>query len=305
MCKNENITLIRLKENNRKYSEDIRTQLIKNAEIINNVCDKNFKIDDIINVKDSEINNFINDEIVDGNGIIEIISKYTNYHDFKINEVNLYNKLIKRGLIEKFTSHLIRDRISWNEELAKIEIEKYYNLSDLLEKSRNCYNYIMSNNLEHLLKDLSKKYNTYTISDLENEISKYVYLKDFREQSRKYYLYVKNNKLYDYIKDLKRTSNRKPKISIPELISEIEKYEFLIDFKNNSLKYYSFVLKHNLSYLIKNLKRNKSLYTISEIKQEIDKYEYLKDFREQSNSYYRYIQYHKLADMIEYSRKLK
>jgi len=305
MCKNENITLIRLKENNRKYSADIKNQLIENIKIINNVCNKKFKEEDIISIEDNDINDFINDEIVDDNLIIETISKYTNYNDFRKNEINLYNKLIKRGVIEKFTSHLIKDRISWSEEIAISEISKYTNLSDLIEKSPNCYNYVMSNNFKYLLKDLIKKHNTYTDSDLENEISKYEYLKDFREKSIKHYGHIMKNKMNYLIENLKRTPNSKPKISIPELISEIEKYEFLIDFKRKSFKYYSFVKKHKLHDLIKNLKRNKSLYTISEIKEEIDKYEYLKDFREQSNSYYRYIQRHKLIDIIEYSRKLK
>jgi very-short-patch-repair endonuclease len=305
MCKNENITLIRLKENNRRYSEDIKNQLIENIDVINNFCNKNFKEEDIMNVDENDINDFINDEIVDDNSIIEIISKYTNYHDFKINEVSLYNKLRHRKILEKFTSHLIKDRVFLTEEFVKNEISKYDNLSDFIEKSNPSYNYIKRNSLEHLLSGLTKKYNTYTVSDLKNEISKYTYLKDFRENCRLSYEHIIKNNLNYLIKDLKRTPHSKPKISISELISEIEKYEYLVDFRNNSFKYYSFVKKHNLSDLIIDLKRNKPLYTISEIKNEIDKYEYLKDFREQSNGYYRYIQYHKLTDMIEYSRKLK
>jgi very-short-patch-repair endonuclease len=305
LCKNNSITLIRLKENNRKYIEDIKNQLINNIKIINATCNTNFKNIDIINIDDNYINDFINDEIVDDEKIIEIVSKYTNYHDFKINETSLYSKLIRTKLLDKFTSHLKRDKIFWTEELAIIEIKKYDNLSDFINKSFNCYLYIKKNKLSNLLKDLKTKCHHYTILELEEEIKKYEYLKDFREQSKNYYGYIKKNKLNYLINDLKRTVNRKPDFFISDIISEIKKYDFLIDFKKKSFKHYCFVIKHHLYYLTKNLKRNKTLYSISEIKYEIDKYVYLKDFREQSNSYYRYIQRYKLTDILEYSKKLK
>ena len=299
LCKNNSITLIRLKENNRKYIEDIKNQLINNIKIINATCNTNFKNIDIINIDDNYINDFINDEIVDDEKIIEIVSKYTNYHDFKINETSLYSKLIRTKLLDKFTSHLKRDKIFWTEELAIIEIKKYDNLSDFINKSFNCYLYIKKNKLSNLLKDLKTKCHHYTILELEEEIKKYEYLKDFREQSKNYYGYINKNKLHYLINDLKITVNRKPDFFISDIISEIKKYDFLIDFKKKSFKHYCFVIKHHLYYLTKNLKRNKTLYSISEIKYEIDKYFYLKDFREQSNRYYRYIKRYKLTDILE------
>ena len=304
LCKSENITLIRLKENNRKYIQDIKSQLIENLEVINKICDENFNNNDIMNIDDLDINEFVNSEIIDEKKIIGIISKYDNYHDFKINELSLYQKLIKRGLIYKYTSELKRDFTYWNEKKILNEIKKYESLKELIKKSPNCYNYIMKNKLYHFVENLDKNLKLSEF-DIVEEIKKYEYLKDFREKSPNYYGYILKYKLHYLIKGLKVTKNRKPDFSISEIKSEIEKYEFLKDFEKNSSKHFRFVKRHHLHDLTKDLKRNKPLYSISEIKSEIDKYEYLKDFREKSNSHYRHIQYHKLTDLIEYSKKLK
>lgn len=204
LCKHKNITLIRLKENNRKYEIDIKSQLIENLFIINNVCNKNFNKRDIENIPSDYINNFINDNIIDENEIIKIINKYDNYHDFITNEIKLYQKLIKLGILNKYTSNLKRDNVFWNKELAIAEIKKYDNISDFIKKSNACYQYIKKNNLSELLNDLKYKYSYLNISDVKKEIDKYKYLKDFREKSPKHYYFIKRFKLYNLTKDLKR-----------------------------------------------------------------------------------------------------
>ena len=204
MCKKKNITLIRLIENNRKYELDIKQQLIENLGIINYRCNKGFTEFDITNISSEYINNFVNDQIIDEKEIIKIISKYTNYHDFKTNEVSLYQKLINRGLIDKYTSELKRDIIFWSKEKAIEEINKYDNLGDFIKKSNRCYLYIKKNNLSNLLVNLTKKYRTYTELDIIEESKKYTLLKDFREKSPKHYIHVKHHKLYNLLKDLKK-----------------------------------------------------------------------------------------------------
>jgi len=304
LCERNNITLIRLKENNRKYIDDVKNQLIENIKIINNVCNKNISEKDILDIDNNYINDFVNSKIVDEEEIIKIISKYDNYHEFKITENLLYQKLYKRKILEKYTSFLKRDRNKWNEEKILAEINKYDNLSDFIEKSFGCYLYVKRNNLSYLIDNLDRKYEIITESGLIEEIKKYEYLKDFREKSTNYYSYIKKHKLYNLIENLKRTKNKNPHFSISEIILEIEKYEFLIDFKKKSLKHYKFVMRHHLYDLIKDLKRNKPLYSIQELKSEIEKYDYLCDFRTNSNSQYRYIQRYSI-DLKEYLTKLK
>jgi very-short-patch-repair endonuclease len=203
ICKNKNITLIRLTENNRNYIQDIKKQLIKNIKIINNICNKNFNVNYIINIDDKYINEFINSKIIDEKEIINIISKYDNYHDFKINEFSLYQKLINRGLIDKYTSKLKRNKIYWTEEKVIEEIKKYNKLGEFIKNSKGCYLYIKKNNLNHLIKNLHRT-SKFSISDIKSEMEKYDNLKDFREKSPKHYSYVKKNKLYNLIEKLKR-----------------------------------------------------------------------------------------------------
>ena len=102
LCKKKNIILIRLIENNRKYELDIKQQLINNLEIINSRCNKNFTEYDITNISSEYINNFVNDKIIDEKEIINIISKYDNYHDFKINEVSLKKTRGKKTFVYYF-----------------------------------------------------------------------------------------------------------------------------------------------------------------------------------------------------------
>lgn len=303
LCESNNITLIRLKENSRKYIFDVKNQLIENLKIINSTCNKNISEEDILNIEDKYINDFVNDEIIDEDKIIKIISKYDNYFDFRTKEISLYQKLIKRGLIKKYTEKLKRNIQEWNEEKILTEINKYDNLGDFIEKSNSCYLYIKRYNLFQLTKNL-KRTSKFSIVDVQNEINKYEFLKDFREKSSKYYSYVKKNKLHYLIENLKRTKNKKPHFSIDDIVLEIEKYEFLKDFKEKSLKHYKFVMRHHLYDLIKDLKRNKPLYSNQELKDEIEKYEYLCDFRVKSNSQYRFIQRYNI-NLNEYLSKLK
>jgi len=207
LCKSKNVTLIRLKENNRKYIQDIKNQLIESLEIINERCNalipKNLIKNDILNIDDNYINDFVNSEIIDEEKIIKIVNNYTNYHNFKINELSLYQKLISRGLIDKYTSELKRNTVYWNEEKILNEIKKYNNLGEFIKNSNGCYLHIMKNNLSHLIKDLYRT-SKFSISDIISEIEKYEFLKDFREKSSKHYSYVKKNKLHNLTKKLKR-----------------------------------------------------------------------------------------------------
>lgn len=204
ICLENNIILIRLIENSRDYIKDIKNQLINNIDMINKICNRNIITEDIFNIDDDLIYNFVNSKIDDEKIFIDIISKYENYCDFRKNEIHLYQKLLNRGLLEKYTKNLKRNIIYWTEELIIKEINKYEYLSDFIENSFGCYIYIKRNKLDNLIKILKRKKRIHNIDDVKKEITKYTTLSDFREKSSNYYIYIKKHKLYDLIKHLKR-----------------------------------------------------------------------------------------------------
>lgn len=156
LCKDKNIKLIRIVENNRNYVTDIKNQLIYNLPNINKYINKTITINDIINIKEHDINNYVNKNILDDKTIISTISKYNNYHDFITNERFLYEKLRRNKCIEKYTSHLKKTKIFWTEALIIIEVGKYKRLCDFIKKSYGCYLHINKNKLNHYLKFLTR-----------------------------------------------------------------------------------------------------------------------------------------------------
>lgn len=304
MCENKKITLIRLIENNRKYEQDIKEQLIKNLNLINKTCNKNFSKDIIEKINSEYINSYVSYKISDEQEIKNIIRKYENFHDFRINEMSLYMKLLRRKILDKYTSHLKRNRITWTLELVNKEIEKYDNLGDFIKNSNPCYIHIKKNKLSYLLNNLKSKKLSYKIDEIEIIVKEYKYLKDFRTNFPKIYWYIEKNNLNYLIKDLIRTPHGKKRIfSMSDIEDEIKKYEYLIDFRNNSKQHYHFIKAHNLYYLIKDLKR-KPQFFINDIENEIKKYNFLKDFREKSPKYYKYIITHKLNYLMKELKKL-
>lgn len=204
LCKDKNILLIRIIENNRKYEDDIKNQLIEKLKVINKRCKTTISADDITNISSNAINLFVNDQILDTDNIKAIIDKYENYEDFKRNENSLYQKLIKRKVLNLYTKDLKRKRIYWTIEAIKKEINKYDKLNDFITNSYGCYLYITRNNLSYLTDGLKKSQLKLTIDDVKKEISKYEYLKDFRNNAPKHYNYVERKKLYFLITNLKR-----------------------------------------------------------------------------------------------------
>ena len=54
---------------------------------------------------------------------------------------------------------------------------------------------------------------------------------------------------------LNKLKRKRHSYSIEELKIEIEKYEYLLDFIKKSKRYYIYIHKHNLCYMLDNLKR--------------------------------------------------
>ena len=202
MCKEENILLVRISETSRNYITDIKTQLKSKIEIINKYAELSINENDIEIVNNIKINDFINSQILDKDDIEKVISKYTHYNDFKINESKLYRKLSNRKLVNKYLCNLDRDRIYWNDIKINDEINKYENLCDFIKNSHGCYIYCKRHNID--LSKLKRKNINLSIEIIKKESHNYDRLCDFKKDFPKYYAYIKRHKKWDIIKHLKR-----------------------------------------------------------------------------------------------------
>lgn len=154
ICKNKNILLLKIIENNRKYEIDIKEQFINYLHIINNITLKNITEQDVNNIDLSIVYN----DIYNYNDIEKICNKYTNYSTFIKNEPYIHNLLKRQKLIDKYTQHMVRNRVAWSEELIMIEISKYTHLDDFYINSFGCYSYISKNKqYKYLLNNLIRK----------------------------------------------------------------------------------------------------------------------------------------------------
>jgi very-short-patch-repair endonuclease len=154
ICNENNIKLLRIVENSRDYIQDIEEQLMKNINFINIYL--NEKINSI-NIDKKYIYKKVNDSIDDLESIKCVISKYIYYDDFRKNEINTYNKLLRRKILEELTSNLIKKRIVWTEQNIKNEVSKYKYLCDLIKNSPTCYNHIKKNKKDYFIKNLIRK----------------------------------------------------------------------------------------------------------------------------------------------------
>lgn len=155
ICSENNIKLLRIVENSRNYIEDIEKQLMKNINFINIYLDEEINS---INIDKKNIYKKVNDSIDDLKSIKCIINKYIYYDDFRKNEINTYNKLLRRGILEELTTNLIKKRIVWTEKNIKNEVSKYKYLCDLIKYSPTCYNHIKKNKKDYFIKNLIRKY---------------------------------------------------------------------------------------------------------------------------------------------------
>lgn len=156
ICNKNNINLIRIKENNRNYIDDIKKQLIENLSIINKHCALNIQENDIININSKNIYDDIKKYILDTKNIKKIIQKYEYYWDFVKNEQKLYRHLRGINCLIEYTSQLKRKRIDWTNDRIIEEISKYEYLSDLIKKSNPCYIFCKRHGFDNLLKILKR-----------------------------------------------------------------------------------------------------------------------------------------------------
>jgi hypothetical protein len=199
-CIEDNIKLIRIIENNRKYESDVKNQVINNLDTINKQCNTNFTKGDIIN--SSVKGGFEN--ILDDKKIKNTISKYSDYNEWKSENPKVYSKLVRMKRLDDFTKDLERKTIKWDEEKIDKEISKYEYLDDFIKKSMKTYQHIMKNKSKfgYKLNKLKRKRIDWDI----NKIKKLVREKNYKTtyQIRRDYPgvfgYLKRNDLIEEIR---------------------------------------------------------------------------------------------------------
>jgi very-short-patch-repair endonuclease len=204
LCKEKGIKLIRIKEYKTKYKNyisDIKMQIIYNLQIINEYCNLNIIKNDIQNIQDDIIYDYISEHILTEDNVWKIINKYSYYIDFRKNEPILYEKIRKIKKLKYFTKNLIKTKMSWTLELINLEIDKYTILDDFIKNSKGCYAYIKRYNVNCNIDKLKRR--MHWDFDLIIEImknKKYRITKQLKIEFPGAYNYIKTHKQLDYIK---------------------------------------------------------------------------------------------------------
>lgn len=88
ICKDNNINLITIVENSRRYEEDVKSQLNNNIDLINNITCNNLTMNDINNVV-IDIYSLVPKHI----NLEEEILQYSSYKELKKENLKLYQKI--------------------------------------------------------------------------------------------------------------------------------------------------------------------------------------------------------------------
>lgn len=277
LCKEKNVTLIKIKERSRKYELDVKNQLIENLELINLITKKNIKISDIFNFSVDYRKLLPNLE-----QIKEVCSRYLNVREFKQSEPYFYNLLVRRKLLREFTKHMSTSRTRYDEINIDEIINKYDNITDFLKNESNLYQYLKKNKLDYLIDHLKRPSKIWTKKMVIEEINNYEYIKDFKEKTGGCYLAAIRFGLKDELGKLKR---KYEKYTIDSLILSISKYKKLIDLIENDMNVYSYCLNNGLQHLYSHLERRKK-WTREELENLVNNYESLKVFATEHPSAY-------------------
>lgn len=157
LCINKNIILLTIKENNRKYEEDIKNQLINFLPQINKITNKSILETDIINYKPNNVLLLIHNK----DSLIKLAQSYDSFKIFKKDHYKEYDKICKLKIINEATQHMKDKRKIHTVDSLKIIIANYTKLLDFISNDKGAYLFIKRNNLEYLINHLirRKRYN--------------------------------------------------------------------------------------------------------------------------------------------------
>jgi len=172
LCIEKDILLIRIVENSRNYTKDIKYQLIEKIDSINKWCEIDITKDNILSIDENFLYKCVNDNIQDEDYIMNIISKYIDFTEFRKNEPRIYGRLLRMKSLKEYTKDLKRNIVEWDNEKIDNEISKYEYLNDFIKQSNPCYLYVIRHNLKYKLDKLKRKNIVWTIDGIKKVIKK-------------------------------------------------------------------------------------------------------------------------------------
>ena len=155
LAKDLGIRLIYIFENNRRYEEDIKNQIIDNLNLINELTNIKINKQDVINYVVGDIYS----KLYNKDELINIAKSYTSFKEFVKSENKVYFKLSRLHLLDEATAHMSDRLLRRNEVEVKEIIKRYITLGDLIKNDYATYLFIKRNKLEHLISHLKSRFN--------------------------------------------------------------------------------------------------------------------------------------------------
>lgn len=148
--KDRNINIVYIFENNRRYEEDIKQQIILNLEKINLICGSK--------ITNKEIETCAVDNVYIGlynkEDLIKLAGKYESFKEFKRLEKYAYYKLRKMKILDHATSHMTDKRIKRTADSIMCVIKKCDTLKELIKNHYSTYLHIKRFGLNKLIEHL-------------------------------------------------------------------------------------------------------------------------------------------------------
>lgn len=158
LCDKKNISLIKIfeVENSRNYETDIKKQIIELLPKINKVINGDLSKKDVLNIVVSDVyKNLYNKE-----ELLLLAKNYSDYKNFKKNELSAYKKLCKLKLIDEATKHMVGKKLC---KIKKTELElksiisNFDNLTDFRREELRLYKHIKRTKKDYLISHLKRK----------------------------------------------------------------------------------------------------------------------------------------------------
>lgn len=200
ILKTMGISIIYIIENNRRYEEDIKNQIIFYIKDINKICNTLITEKDIL---EHVIGN-IYLELYNKEELVNIAKKYNSFKEFIKIEKKVYYKLSKMKMLDEATEHMKDRRRPYTRTQIENIIKQYINLGDLIKNNNNVYNYIKKNKLEYLISHLHSKFKRldFTLDDIKQKIKQYTTKIMFRKENKQMYDFLKSKKMTYLLSEL-------------------------------------------------------------------------------------------------------
>ena len=243
LCDKNNITLIIVKENNRDYENDVKSQLIDNLEIINKITNNNFTESDILNVECLEIY----DDIVNKRDIGEIknkISQCSTIKEFQEKHGTEYSFLRKNKKLE-LLQHL-KQRVQLSDDELFELCKKISNYSDLLKNHYAIYQSLHKRGLlETATEHMDKKrcpYRNHTNDEILELANKFKMKSHLKNKNKSLYSELIKRNIMDLVtydpNFVYRPHNKIMKeLALKKCFEDAKKYDNYEDFKKDKELY--------------------------------------------------------------------